>query len=98
MHSLEGGLETQALQPLSHVEQCALWYVAGYIIHSVYEKIQSISHPKEEEMSDLLVTFSDGEINDSATQSWMLMINRGGLWQVSNQTYGFFFVNRYRNP
>ena len=89
-------LEAQAAEPLCDVEQNALRYVASYIIRRVYEKIESrsMSHPNKNQMLDLLLSFFDEEINDATTISqgcsWMLMTNRGGLCQVTNQTYGVF--------
>ena len=91
VHSFDRGLETQeALQPISDVEQCVLRYIAGYIIRRVHEKIQSMPHQYQKEMLNLLQSFAGREVNDIDTERWILMINRGGLWQVNNQTYGFF--------
>ena len=47
-------------------------------------------HQYQKEMLNLLQSFAGREVNDIDTERWILMINRGGLWQVNNQTYGFF--------
>ena len=69
---------------LTKSSKCALRYVAGYtIIRKVYEKMQSSSHPnKENIMYVLMELLSDGFNSDDASERWINMINRGGLWRI----------------
>ena len=81
------------LRPLTNEEQCALRYVAGYTIHKVYEKMQSSSHPnKENIMHVLMELLSNGFNSDDARERWINMINRGGLWTITDQTYSIFMI------
>ena len=40
--------DSECVRPLTDEKRCALQYVAGYIIRTVYEKIESGSHQKKE--------------------------------------------------
>ena len=50
--------------------------------------MQSSSHPnKENIMYVLMELLSDGFNSDDASESWINMINRGGLCTITDQTY-----------
>ena len=50
--------------------------------------MQSNSHPnKENIMYVLMELLSDGFNSDDASERWINMINRGGLWTITDQTY-----------
>ena len=74
-------------RPLTHEEQNALRYVAGYVIRKLQEQIQSSSHAKNDEIIFLLMECAGDELDsDGGTETWMNMIDRGGLWHVNDQT------------
>ena len=75
-------------RPLTHKEQNALRYVTGYVMRKLQEQIQSSSHAKKDEMIFLLMECAGDELDsDGGTETWMNMIDRGGLCHVNDQIY-----------
>ena len=66
----------------------ALRYVAGYVCCKVREKLESSSHPQKDDM--IFIFNLCGDESDNA--SWCNLVDRGGLWQVNNNTYTFFYA------
>ena len=80
-------------RPLTHEEQNALRYVAGYIIHKVQQKLEKSTHPRKDEMLLLLMECAGDELSDNVgTEMWTNMIDRGGLWHINDQTYSLFNI------
>lgn len=84
--------DSECVRPLTHQERCALRYVAGYIIRTVYEKIESGSHPKIKEMMCFVMEFAGDGISSCESEEWVDLVNRGGLWTVNNQAYDIFLI------
>ena len=94
---------SQEIQHLSYDEQNALWYVAGYILRKLRLQLEKNRMGKDsEEQLALLECFVDDsymydnsdcyieEIVDS--QSWLRMIDRGGLTKCTNDFYTYLRV------
>ena len=80
-------------RPLTHEEQNALRYVAGYVIRKLRERLEVVSHPKKNDMILLLMECAGDELDeDCGTEMWMNMIDRGGLWHINDQTYSIFVI------
>lgn len=80
-------------RPLTHEEQNALRYVAGYIIRKVQQKLEKSTHPRKDEMVLLLMECAGDELSDNVgTETWTNMIDRGGLWHINDQTYSLFNI------
>lgn len=73
--------------PLTLEEQNALRYVSGYIIRKVLEGCKKDSL---EEETMLLYSFSEDDRNECGTEMWTNMIDRGGLWHVSDTVFSLF--------
>ena len=58
-------------RPLTHEEQNALRYVAGYIIRKVQQKLEKSTHPRKDEMVLLLMECAGDELSDNVgTETW----------------------------
>ena len=67
--------------------------VAGYICRKVRECLELSSLPKKDEMILCLIKLSGDELfEESGTELWTNIVDRGGLWHISNQTYGVYVI------
>lgn len=87
---------------LSDDEENALRYAAGFTVRSVRKKIDDRTHhPYRDEMLKILdalrVERADGNPSTylAYTKSWLSRVNRGGLFQVSNDTHLLFLAMQY---
>ena len=80
------------MRPLTEEEQCALRYVAGYVIHTIYNRTESGSYPRKKEMMFLLMELVGDAFNNSKSEKWVDGINRGGLCTISDQAYNVFMI------
>lgn len=88
-----GSHQESPSRPLTHEEQNALRYVAGYVIRKLRERLEVGSHPKKNDMILLLMECAGDELDeDCGTERWMNMIDRGGLWHINDQTYSIFVI------
>lgn len=87
---------SQPDRQLTGDQQCALRYVAGYILQSVKDKIKSkrlgVQYRDEalsalEEMSTEDTAGSTDETFLSYSRRWVNLINRGGLYVISDEVY-----------
>ena len=80
-------------RPLTSKEQNALRYVAGYVVRKLRNKFGSESHPKKDELIFLLMECAGDEANEEGgTETWLNLVDRGGLWHVNDLTYGLFMI------
>ena len=80
-----------AFESLTHMEENALRYVSGYVVHHVRKNLDKLSHAKKDDMIYFLVELAGDESDEeAATEDWTNMIDRGGLWHVNDLTYRFF--------
>ena len=78
---------------LTSEEQNALRYVAGYVVRKLRNKFESESHPKKDELIFLLMECAGDEANEEGgTETWLNLVDRGGLWHVNHLTYGLFMI------
>ena len=78
---------------LSHIEQNALRYVAGYVLRKVRNQLEASSHPKKDEMVLLVMECAGDEFDENCgTETWTNMVDRGGLWHINDQTYSLFVI------
>ena len=91
--------ESQAERQLSEDQQCALRYVAGYILRSVKDKIKS-KRVRVQHKDEALATLDDLSKEDSSSSAeetflmysrrWIDLVDRGGLYVVSDEVYMAF--------
>jgi len=78
-------------RPLTLEEKNALRYVAGYIVRKLQSTLESSSISKKDEMIYLLMELAGDELaEETGTELWTNMVDRGGLWHVNDQTYDLF--------
>ncbi len=82
-----------SLPPLTNIEENALRYVAGYVCRKIHDRLQS-STCKDKAVMILCLTDMNGGEEDSIkqTDAWLNMINRGGLWRVTDEVYQLFVI------
>ena len=80
-----------ASSTLSFEEQNALRFIAGYVSRKIYKNVQESSHPEKEGMVTCIKEMIGGCSNESDdTDSWLKIIDRGGLWHVNQEVYALF--------
>lgn len=83
-------------------EQNALRYACGYIIRKVRYSLDKVKG-KEDMISCLIAMLADEIDEDRGADKWCKMIDRGGLWHVSDETYELFVaieteIRQYYKP
>ena len=80
-----------SLPPLTNIEENALRYVAGYVCKKIHDRLQSC---KDKAVMILCLTDMNGGDEDSIkqTDAWLNMVNRGGLWRVTDEVYQLFVI------
>ena len=82
---------TVASSTLSFEEQNALRFIAGYVSRKIYKNVQESSHPEKEGMATCIKEMIEGCSGESDnTDSWLKIINRGGLWHLNQEVYTLF--------
>ena len=85
--------DNKTLSPLTHEEKNALRYVAGYVCRKVHDRLKQSSCPGREVMMLCLSDMNGGDIDeDNHTDEWLRKINRGGLWNVTDEVYQLFYI------
>ena len=89
----------QSERQLTGDQQCALRYVSGYILRNIKEKIKS-KRIKMYYRGEALATLDDLSCEDTAgstdetflsySRRWIDIVNRGGLYVVSDEVYTAF--------
>ena len=81
------------LPSLSMQEENALRYAAGYVCRNLRKKLERSSHPLKEELvigiMDLLECEDDDD-REGSSDAWLNLVDRGGLWHVSDATFMVF--------
>ena len=76
---------------MSREEESALRYVAGYICRRVRQQLETSTHQYKDDMILCIMELSGDEEDElRGTEDWINSIDRGGLWHVSDSTYGMF--------
>ena len=89
---VEGGSDA-AVKSICREEENVLRYVAGYVCRKLRNKIEKSSLPNKDDLVLCLLDMSgDDDREEDGTEDWLNAIDRGGLWHVSDQTYGLFYV------
>ncbi len=73
-------------------EKNALRYVAGYVCRTLRKRLESSTIPDKDDMIYALMELSGDEMNDQDTEAWTDLIDRGGLWHISDDTYMLFLI------
>ena len=84
-HQVSSGPKSQ----LTVEEANALHYAAGYVCHKLRKRLESSSNPQKEELVLLIMDLCEDDASDD-TENWTSMIDRGGLFHVSETTYTLF--------
>ena len=72
---------------MTKIEENALRYVAGYVCRRTRINLETSTHPHKDEMIYCIFNLSG---DDSQTEAWTNIVDRGGLWHVSDMTYELF--------
>jgi len=85
--------DAPTLPPLTHLEKNPVRYVAGYVCRKVLERVCASSCAGREAMMLCLSDLNGGDRDDKEnTDEWIHLINRGGLWRVSDEAYQLFLI------
>ena len=85
--------EKTSYQPLTYDKQNALRYVAGYVCREVRERLKLCSMPEKQDMILCLIELGGDELfEERGTETWTNIVDRGGLWHISDQTYSIFLI------
>ena len=84
-------IATATLSPLSRDDQSALRYVAGYVCRKIREKLEPSTVPQKNDMILTLMEFRGSGIHSQhESEKWTNLIDRGGLWHVTDDVFSFF--------
>ena len=90
---------TQLDVQLTFDEQNALWYIGGYLIHSVRKQINKVKCQEKENLLDLLDSLQqdneadeDVDLEELCSQNWVKAINRGHLIRCTNDFHTFLYT------
>ena len=81
---------TNEEQKINREEENALRYIAGYVCRKTKVHLESSSHPSKDDMIQCLIDMSGDEMEERGTEDWTNLIDRGGLWHISDTTYSLF--------
>ena len=74
---------------LSEKENAGLQYVGGYVLHKLYKKFARKSLPENQQAMAILKA---GKLEqDTETQKLVSILNRGGLWSITQPAQNIFF-------
>ncbi len=69
-------------------------YAAGYTLLTLRKKIEKGSHALKEEMvlttMELVAGDEDGDEERKTSAEWVNLVDRDGLWHITNATFMFF--------
>ena len=81
---------SNSVQDLSHIEHCAIRYIAGYIPRALKKKL-SRSHDKYKKFLLVLDDLLECEEEDAGPSGeWISAIDREGLCHINNVTFDLF--------
>jgi len=73
---------------LTAIEENAVRYTAGFVVHKLREKHRnSIYSPC---LQNMTIAAADANMNEDCSMKWTLATNRGGLKLVNNDVHSFF--------
>ena len=79
------------LQPeLTSAEENALRYAAGYVIHSIKNKVKKGKHPLREALLYGLSDMCLKDDVDNTSENWLNAVDRGGLVHVNHTAFKLF--------
>ena len=83
---------------LTHDDQCAICYVAGYVRRNVCHKIELYSMPHKKDLLLTLYEFrGNGLQSQHVSEEWVDILDRGGLWHVSDEVFFCFVILKRRS-
>ena len=81
------------IQPLTKVEENTLRHFAGYVCRTVKTELESCTNTNKEAMIFCIMELSgDEEDEERGTEDWVNLIDRGGLWHISDKAYRLFYA------
>ena len=78
-------------QPLTNIEQNALRYIAGYICSKIQDHVIESSHPHRQALLLFISDTAGTDMDESETENWTNIMDRGGLYHVNDAVYQFFY-------
>ena len=79
-------------QDLTNIEENALRYIAGYICKKIQDQVVQFSHPHRQALLLFISDMAGIEMDNSQTESWTNIMDRGGLHHVNDMAYHFFYL------
>ena len=78
---------------LTTEEENALRYIAGYVCRKIIAKLESSSCFNRDDLILCMHNMrSDGGQENNVGEDWVNAIDRGGLWHVTDLSYGLFYA------
>ena len=94
-HPIAESTESDSFQCLTYEETNALRYAAGNIPRALKKKLLKSTHPLKENIQlCILDLLDDGDEDQSDSQDWLQLIDRG-LTRVNNTTFEMFVAMEY---
>ena len=85
-------------QHLTNIEENALRYIAGYICKKIQDQVVQFSHPHRQALLLFISDMAGIEMDNSQTESWTNIMDRGGLHHVNDMAYHFFYSQAWPDP
>ena len=77
----------------TYEEECGIRYATGWVVRALTKKLAKSSHPHRSELRLCLLDFLDDDTDKPhESAEWVELIDRGGLFKVSNIAYELFLT------
>ncbi len=76
---------------LTYQEENILRYIAGYVCRRVKMKLESPKRKGKDAMILCIMELSGDEDDERGTEDWTNILDRGGLWHISDAAYSLFY-------
>lgn len=91
--------DTPSQSSLTHKEQNAVCYAAGWVPRALKKKLSKSTHHLSKDLKlCLLDLLDDGDEEANDTKAWVDLVNRGGLRRVNDLTFEVFLAMEYQEP
>ena len=90
---IEGTEEASVGAPLSLQEENVINYAAGYVCRAIRKRLERSSDSEKAELILCVMELLQDDDEDNSTtddQEWVNLVDRGGLWHISENTFMVF--------
>lgn len=77
---------------ITEMEENALRYVGGYVLRNVKTMLEKSENPHKETFLFSIAEMIGGENIDGRASQWVRDIDRGGLYNINDETYTCFYI------